>query len=63
MNKIIHDEYLHGNIVCIRPKTGYLKESDRMSMYLYLGLPRHEQEQEQDFMHWLGHGLHNPVGG
>lgn len=24
MNKIIHDEYLHGNIVCIRPKTGYL---------------------------------------
>lgn len=38
-------------------------ESDRMSMYLYLGLPRHEQEQEQDFMHWLGHGLHNPVGG
>lgn len=30
-------------------------ESERMSMYLYLGLLWHEQEQEQDFMHWLGH--------
>lgn len=26
-------------------------ESERMSMYLYLGLLWHEQEQEQDFMH------------